>query len=272
MMCYRAIDPSEQIQSDGLIHKNFRGEGTMDEQIRLFEELTFNSHPALQTQFYDGWFIRYSGGYTNRANSVSTLWPSTLDVNAKIEECEKRYARQSLPCVFKVTDGSEPGFDRMLEERGYRIVTPTDLMTLDLRGRQFARGDCVITDHVTREWLDTYFTLENYPEPKRVIAEQMLRSIRNEARYCRIVKDGQSIACASAVLERGYVTLVNVIVNEAYRGRGYGRQLCESLLSEAIKADAHTAYLQVVQSNSTAVRLYEKIGFCKLYSYWYRVK
>ena len=100
----------------------------------------------------------------------------------------------------------------------------------------------------------------------------MLRAIRNETRYCRIVKDGQGVACASAVLERGYVTLVNVIVSEAYRGQGLGRQLCESLLSEAVKAGAHTAYLQVVQSNSIAVHLYEKLGYRKLYSYWYRVK
>ncbi len=119
----------------------------MNEQICLFEELSFNSHPALQAQFYDGWFIRFSNGYTNRANSVSTLWPSTLDVKEKIEECEKRYARQSLPCVFKVTDGTESGFDKMLEDRCYRIVTTTDLMTLNLKDRQFTRMECVITDH-----------------------------------------------------------------------------------------------------------------------------
>ena len=145
-------------------------------------------------------------------------------------------------------------------------------MTLNLKDRQFTRMECVITDHVTREWLDTFFSLENYPEPKRVTAEQMLRAIRNETRYCRIVKGRQGVACASAVLERGYVTLVNVIVSEAYRGQGLGRQLCESLLSEAVKAGAHTAYLQVVQSNSIAVHLYEKLGYRKLYSYWYRVK
>lgn len=244
----------------------------MDEQIRLFEELSFNSHPALQTQFYDGWFIRFSNGYTNRANSVSTLWPSALDPDEKINECERRYVRQSLPCVFKLTDGTDPALDKKLEARGYRIVTPTDLMVLDLNGRQFPRGDCVITDHVTREWLDTYFTLENYPEPKRVTAEQMLRAIRNETLYCRIEQDGKSIACASAVLERGYVTLANVIVDEACRGKGYGRQLCESLLSEAVKAGAHTAYLQVVQGNAAAIHLYELLGYRRLYSYWYRVK
>lgn len=68
------------------------------------------------------------------------------------------------------------------------------------------------------------------------------------------------------------MTLVHVIVDEAYRGRGYGRQLCESLLYEAIQHGAHTAYLQVVQNNQNAINLYEKLGYKKLYSYWYRVK
>ena len=79
-------------------------------------------------------------------------------------------------------------------------------------------------------------------------------------------------ACASAVIERGYMTLVHVIVDEAYRGRGYGRRVCEALLNEAKKYGAHTAYLQVVQKNSVAIHLYKMLGYKKLYSYWYRVK
>ena len=63
-----------------------------------------------------------------------------------------------------------------------------------------------------------------------------------------------------------------VIVDEAYRGRGYGRRVCEALLSEAIQRGAHTAYLQVVQNNQPAICLYKKLGYKKLYSYWYRVK
>ncbi|MBO7136327.1 MAG: GNAT family N-acetyltransferase [Spirochaetaceae bacterium] len=46
----------------------------------------------------------------------------------------------------------------------------------------------------------------------------------------------------------------------------------EVLLDEAIKKGAHTSYLQVVQSNQIATHLYEKMGYNKSYSYWYRVK
>lgn len=52
----------------------------MNEQIRLYEELSFNSHPSLQTQYYDGWILCFSNGYTNRANSVNMIYPSTIDL------------------------------------------------------------------------------------------------------------------------------------------------------------------------------------------------
>lgn len=171
-----------------------------------------------------------------------------------------------------MTDGSETGLDVLLQERGYEVATPTDLMTLDLRDKTFETGECIIANQVTKEWLDTYFKLENYPPKKCETATKMLEMIRNETLYCCIEKNGESIACASAVLERGYVTLVNVIVDERYRGQGYGRRLCESLLSQAKETGSHTAYLQVVQSNRIAVKLYESLGYRKEYSYWYRVK
>lgn len=244
----------------------------MNNKIAFFEELSFNSHPSLQTKYYDGWLLRFSEGYTNRANSVNMIYHSTIDLEEKIEECEKQYFSQGLPCVFKVTDGSELSLDGMLQDRGYRVATPTDLMTMELRDKTFAKSESIIKSQVTGEWLDTYFGLEKYPPKKCEAATKMFRAIQNETLYCRMEKDGQSMACASAVLERGFVTLVNVIVDERYRGQGYGRKLCETLLAYAKEAGAHTAYLQVVQSNRVAVGLYESLGYEKQYSYWYRVK
>ena len=133
----------------------------MNEQIRLYEELSFNSHPSLQTQYYDGWILRFANGYTNRANSVNMIYPSTINLQTKIAVCEERYFSKGMPCVFKVTDGSEEALDSLLEDRGYQVVTPTSLMSMDLTNKQFEAGDCSITEQPSEEWLHTYFTLEN---------------------------------------------------------------------------------------------------------------
>lgn len=245
----------------------------MDSKIRLYEELSFNSHPSICTQYYDGWLLRFANGYTNRANSVNMLYPSTINLETKIKVCEEQYSSQKQPCVFKVTESSEEGLDAMLEEKGYRIVTPTTLMDMNLTGKQFASHNCVITRATDREWLDTYFRFENCTDVNtQTTAKQMMDMILNTALYCRVVENGRSVACASAIIERGYMTLVHVIVDEKYRGRGYGRQVCEGLLTEAIKLGAHTAYLQVIKNNQIAVNLYKKLGYKDVYSYWYRVK
>lgn len=240
---------------------------------RIYEELSINSHPSLQTQYYDGWMLRFSNGYTNRANSVNMLYPSTIDLQTKIAVCETYYANQKLPCAFKVTEDSEEGLDSLLDDEGYQVVTPTNVMRMDLADRRFEEGNCIITEQATDEWLHTYFTLEHCnDEKKKTTAKQMLRMIQNQTLYCLIEENGKGIACASAVIERGYMTLVHVIVDETYRGRGYGRMVCESLLAEAKQQGAHTAYLQVLQKNDVAIHLYETLGYEKLYSYWYRVK
>ncbi len=250
----------------------------MNEQIRFYEELSFRAHPSLQTQYYDGWILRFSNGYTNRANSVNMLYPSVIDLNTKIEVCEEYYRKRHLPPVFKVTDGSdlvdsqEP-MDSLLKSRGYQLVTPTSFMCMDLANREFAPGNGLITGYADEEWLHAYFTLEHCQDLRtQTTAKQMMDMIQNKTLYCRMVEKGKSIACASAVIEQGYMALAHVVVDETYRRQGYGRRLCESLLFEVKKMGAHTAYLQVVEGNQAANHLYAKLGYKKLYSYWYRVK
>jgi len=245
----------------------------MSDSIRLYEELAFNSHPSLETEYYDGWLLRYSNGYTARANSVNMIYPSALELENKVGECERRYAARGQKTIFKITDLCDERLDAMLEQRGYSVVTPTDLMTMELTGRSFDRCDCIITDHADRDWLQAFFSLESYTDPTVCdTAKRMLSMIHSTARYCRIELEGESVACASAVIERGYMVLLNVIVDEKHRGKGRGRKLCEALLAEALSLGAHTAYLQVIQSNRPAVSLYERLGYKREYSYWYRVK
>ncbi|MCL2401454.1 MAG: GNAT family N-acetyltransferase [Oscillospiraceae bacterium] len=245
----------------------------MNNTILMYEELSFNAHPALQTQFYDGWILRFANGYTGRANSVSPLYPSTLDLREKIAECEKRYISHGLATLFKLTDGSDPKIEKMLDALGYTIVTPTYVMRMDLRDTDFQLNDCVITSYADKEWLDAFYSFSHYTgSVLKSTTKQILENVKNTTICGRIVKDGVSVACGSAVMERGYMALLNIVVDETQRGKGYGAAICESLLSAAKNLGAHTAYLQVEQGNARAVSLYTKLGYRPIYSYWYRVK
>jgi GNAT superfamily N-acetyltransferase len=245
----------------------------MKNKVLLYEDLSLNSHPALQTQLYDGWVLRFANGYTNRANSVSPLYPSTIDPYEKIAECESRYFAGGLPSVFKLTDYSDPDIDKILDDRGYSIVTPTYVMDMNLQNREFSPGDCVTANYADDDWLNAYFSFSNYTDNVKIeTAKQILKNVKSPMICGRIVKDDASVACGSAVIERGYMALLNIVVDESQRGKGYGRKICESLLSASKQFGAHTAYLQVVQDNVKAVNLYKKLGYKAVYSYWYRVK
>ena len=251
--------------------EKFRKDNTYE--IGIYEELSLNSHPAIQTKCYDGWLLRFSNGYTARANSVNMLYPSTIDLQTKIKECEEQYSMKQLPCIFKIIDGSHNILDEMLQKRGYKVVTPTDLLVLDLAKTEFTNKACIIANGATEEWLHAFFKLKKFADHETCnTATQIYHLIQNETLYCQIEQEGVCVACASAVIERGYVFIANVIVDEKHRCKGYGRQLCEALLAEAKERGAHTAYLQVVQSNQIAYNLYKKLGYQKVYSYWYRKK
>ena len=239
--------------------------------IRFFEEAAANGHVALNVLQYDGWLLRFSEGYTNRANSVSVLYPSTLDLSEKIAYCEDRYAARGLPCVFKLTDDDRE-LAEMLEKRGYAVVTPTDVMLCDLnRLPPSEPADCVFPE--MPEWLPDYLVFDELTDPLRQdVFRRMLSRVMVDTIYCTLMHEGKPAACASAAMEQGYMLLQNVVVDPAQRGKGLGKKLCLAILGKAKEAGAHHAYLQVVRTNRIAMGLYGKLGFEKIYTYRYLKK
>ena len=245
----------------------------MTDKIRFLEEIASNGHVALKIMQYDGWIMRFSNGYTGRANSISLIYPSTIPLEEKISYCEKCYEKQGLPANFKLTENDKELSD-LLARRGYQIVTPTDVMLLDnlQDGSDQLFKDTCFSDKPD-EWLPYYFDFENISEIKNQDTfKKMLSKVLVDTIYCSVLHEGKVAACASAAIEQGYALIQNVIVNEKLRGLGLGEKLCRALIAKAKEHGAEHAYLQVVQTNEIAARLYEKLGFKKVYSYWYMKK
>jgi ribosomal protein S18 acetylase RimI-like enzyme len=55
--------------------------------------------------------------------------------------------------------------------------------------------------------------------------------------------------------------ICNVVVEDAYRGQGIGRQLVEAAIEEALQLGAEGVLLQVHQDNAPALQLYTSFGF-----------
>lgn len=101
---------------------------------------------------------------------------------------------------------------------------------------------------------------EAYPEPWTV---RMFRDeMRNERSHFHVaLLEDRIVGYAGfwLVLDEAHIT--TVAVRDAWRGRGYGRQLLNHLLATAVEAGARRATLEVRVSNLKARNLYVSVGF-----------
>lgn len=81
----------------------------MDQQeITFYEELQCNAFPALQNVMYDGWSVRFGGGFTYRVNCANAMYPETLPAREKAEYVEKMYRESGLSMsIFKLHEGMD---------------------------------------------------------------------------------------------------------------------------------------------------------------------
>lgn len=243
-------------------------------RIQQYEEISMNAWPALQTIYYDGWILRFSEGVTKRSNSVNPLYGSTLDIEAKIDYCEKLYRSKRLPVCFKITEMAHPaGIDKLLDLRGYKRIFGIALQTMNIRNCTADIDQYVhIAEKTDGGWLEDYCRMNeikpsNRPEIKKIIDLILLPNCLLTYKV-----DGQTVGCGLGVVEGKYIGLYDIVIDKQYRNKGFGKIMVENILKWGRSNGAESAYLQVLVENTPAVMLYEKIGFKEEYQYWYRVK
>jgi GNAT superfamily N-acetyltransferase len=242
--------------------------------IRTIEELSMNAWPALRSSVCDGWVMRFSNGYTRRANSVHPLYPSSCGLDAMIAEAERLYQEQGLPAIFKLTAESQPrALEAALVERGYEVEAETSVHIADLGPMgSVAAVDIETSWGSAAEWREAFHGMSRVAPEHQATHERILASIAPLAGFAVVRQDGRIVGCGLGVVQDGWLGVFDVIVDGGARRQGHGERLMRGLMSWGLRMGADKAYLQVMQSNVAAVRLYEGLGFHEAYSYWYRVK
>ena len=265
--------------------------------IKLIEEISLNAWPSHKIELYDGWLIRFSHNYTHRTNSVTQVGASSIPVEEKIAYCEKIYENYHTPSIFKISPMIDTSFDLLLEKRGYEIQHTTEVMTMNFTdfhpwepvsaeyeyyGRNSGLPSFVVypeeiivqlQDRITDEWITALFRLNGTTNPTlRRIVPSMFKAIPKETIVASIEIDGRMVASGLGIMDREHVGLYAIYVDASCRHKGFARAICNAILEEARKKNATKAYLQVVQGNTYAKKLYTSLGFKDLYTYWFRVK
>lgn len=246
----------------------------MDAIIRRIEELSNNSFPAIQTELFDGWLLRFSDGYTYRANCIYPLYLSEKKIQDKIKICEEKYFQKNLPTIFKITSHTPPELDIALEKSRYTLVKTVNLMTCKMNDTKFQISkDIKLSYTMDDEWLNSSLQLSGISDNKlQEIQYNIFKKISLQTVYIKAKRNDKVVGCGLGVIDDGFVGLYDIHVDENFRCQGIGSEICQAILQTSLNKDVTHAYLQVHSLNEKAIRLYKKLGFSSLYTYWFREK
>lgn len=244
------------------------------------EESGLNAWPALQTNLYDGWVLRFANGYTKRANSITPVYAGSLPLIEKVGQCEAIYNKHQQPIIFRLPSfhPDSAALDAILADRGYGLVDETSVQVADVAEAMYEENESIQNMMYPSAWLPTYHRLDQAHNDSDT-HEKLLQNIVGETAYLvlmdspSVLAQRETVACGLGICQGHYVGLYDIVVGEDHRRKGYGAQLVEALLNWGIERQgAHYAYLSVVAENRPAINLYARFGFTELYRYHYRVK
>jgi ribosomal protein S18 acetylase RimI-like enzyme len=241
---------------------------------RRIEEAGLNAMQTQRQVFYDGWLLRLSAGRAKRGRSVSAFFGSTLSLAEKIGHCERVYAQQGLPMLFRMTPFDQPpDLETALAARGYVAFDETFVQALPL---DRAPEPPAQSAEVGVAWPDAAAFVDAVGELRASTAaqrdahrERLLHSPLGK-RFV-VVRAGARVVCTAQIGVEGTLAgLFDVVTAEDARGRGHATLACALLLSWAWQHGAEHAYLQVSAANAPALAVYRKLGFGTAYAYHYR--
>ena len=237
------------------------------------EELSMNAWPALQTFVYDGWIIRMSNGYGNRANSINPIYPSKITLGKKLAYCDELFTRRNLLTTYKITSCEEHRIiDQKLRKLHYRTINETSIQVCKIKDTFRRSKGIIVSDDFSEEWIQSVIEFNKIEEKYAPTFRKILSNIAVKKIVVYKEIEGNIAGCGYGAIERDFVGVFDIVVKEEFRGRGYGREIVETILAEAAKLGVTKSYLQVMLNNPVALRLYDKLGYREKYRYWYRKK
>ncbi|WP_334130291.1 GNAT family N-acetyltransferase [Sneathiella sp.] len=247
----------------------------MLQQIAEIEAHSLAAIPALRTEVYDGWHLRFARNHTRRANSVNVVTPGVLPLPDKVAYCEKAYAAEKQSCHFRLTPLANEGLDAFLAERGYGFFGATDVRVKHLSEplTPDSGKDLVSYDPKSEFWLRGVAALTGQDKAKQQIFREMLDLIKMPIHAVGILRGKQIVACGMGVQSDKYLGLFEFATHRKFRRRGFAGRIARHIEAKAQAGGVAIAYLQVVASNEVGQDFWREMGFNEaLYRYHYRTR
>lgn len=241
------------------------------ERLLAIEHAAVRAWPAGETRDVDGWLWRYSGGGSQRANSVSTLHYRGTDVERTIDEIERLYEARGAPVRFQVGFPlSEPeDLDARLAARGYVIHDPVTTLVKPVQPVAIP-DDVALGTSPSEGWMGVY--LSNISPDRRPFASAILARVPAPCVFAEVRRKGETLATALGVLHESAVIAECVGAAASARRRGAASAAMSALEAWGSAQGARTIGLQAVTTNMPAQGLYAALGYTAAGTYHYRYR
>ena len=240
------------------------------ELILTLERLAFRGWPALESRDIAGWHLRFSGGYTKRANSINALGRDAQVDPVTLDTIEAVYRGRGLTPIWRLTPLAPPSVAGLLRVRGYRQIEHSLVQRCAL-GRFIADPAVAVHAQPSSLWIDAFCRYSPVAPAHRDMMQRMPRAIAPPVGFALVEQSSRPLALAIGAVEGDHMGLFDVLVTPEARRQGWARRVTESLYAWAQAQGARFAYLQVVATNAAALPLYEAQGFRTVYGYEYWV-
>ena len=238
--------------------------------LSQIEDAALNAWPAPRQMVYDGWLLRFAGGYTKRANSVNVRFESRLSLKEKISFCEEVYRREELPVIFRLPDPFVSlELLAALDQAGYRVFDRTYVLGQEIKQPEEIPGEVQLREMDVKEWIALRARLTGTAADHWDVHRDILDVIVPGKILLGMYMNDRAVACGMGVVEGVLLGYFSIYVDEKYRRRGYGEMTMWGLTNWGVARGAEFGYLQVEGDNQPALALYEKMGFEICYRYVY---
>jgi N-acetylglutamate synthase len=243
----------------------------------LIERYAAEAWPAAEALEEDNWLLRHTPDVPRRRSNSALPLARGEALLAALPQVEDFYATRGLPVVIQVAPAEEhTALDALLAERGYRRDAATQVWvaptaTVITGSRPVVPLEVTVTEHPTFRWLDAYVALDGH-ENSQEAADQVLAHISAPAAYLSVEHDGQVVGMGLIVAAQGCAGVFCMATHPEHRRTGIANAILHVGARWAAARGADELYLQVMDENHAARRLYERVGFRASHTYHYRLK
>jgi ribosomal protein S18 acetylase RimI-like enzyme len=239
--------------------------------VRRLEAAGFRAWPAAHVSFDGSWQLRLTPGHpSKRLNSLVPLDPlDERDMAARVALAERAFDASGIRIAIRQSPLCPPELLSVLEglgwHRGYETLVMTgSLDTLDIGG-----GIDHLPTHDVQRFAEACVRIDKARDTTAATVAGVISAIEPTAGLFLMDGPNGPTAVGICVQDFDLAGIQQVAVEQSVRRQGLGRELVSSALRWGRLRGARQGWLQVLADNSSAISLYQSMGFTTAYSYAY---